>query len=346
MSSLQGGRGVAALLIVLFHASRAIFANAKYWHHDPFAGVFSFGDSGVTFFFVLSGFIIYHAHERDLGRPERLQAYLWKRFRRIYPIYWLIVILVLPIYLSVHSFGLGYETQPEVILSSLLLVHLQSLHSVLWVGWTLFHEVLFYAFFAVAIWRVRVGFVLLGIWFAASTQAANPAFGLPLIGFYFSYLHLLFGLGLVARRLFGTVVIPLPHLVTLLGGAVILAMAADEDYGNMLSEMWRTLAYGVGCTFALLGIVELERQGRLTTPRPLVLLGDASYSIYLVHFLALSLLAKLAWASGAAQLPDALSYLLLVAGATGSGVLLHLWVERPLLARLGQKPVTRQVRTA
>ena len=346
LSSLQGGRAIAALLIVFYHASRSIFENPKYWDRVPLGGVFDFGSSGITFFFVLSGFIIYHAHERDLGRPEQVQPYLWKRFRRIYPIYWLVVILVLPIYFTVHSFGYGFETHPEVIMSSFLLIHLQSQLAVMRVAWTLFHEVLFYALFALAIWRVRVGFVALGLWFAASTQALDPALSPALVGFYLSYLHLLFGFGLAARRLLGKMVVPRPRRLILLSGAIILVLAADQDYGGLLSEMWSTLGFGVGCTLALVGVVELERQGRLTTPGWLILLGNASYSIYLVHFFTLSLLAKLAWSSGAMRLPDSLVYLAMVAIATASGVLFHLWVERPLLARLPQKLVFRPIRIA
>ncbi len=347
LTSLQAGRAIAALLVVFYHGSRSIFENAKYWGHAPLGGVFDFGSSGVTFFFVLSGFIIYHAHERDLGRPEMLPNYLWKRFRRIYPIYWVVLILVLPIYFAVHSFGYGFETQPEAILSSVLLVHLQTQHAVMRVAWTLFHEVLFYAVFALAIWRRGVGFVALGLWFAASTWSLDPQYDPRLIGFYLNYVHLLFGFGLVARRLVGRVVIPRPLVFALLGGVVILVMAADQDYGLVLSEMWRGLGFGAGCTLALLGVVELERQGRLRTPGWLVLLGDASYSIYLVHFFALSFLAKLAWVSGAAQhLPGDLVYVLMVALAAASGVVFHLWVERPLLAVLGQKPFSRSVRVA
>ena len=337
LSSLQGGRAIGALLVVCFHASRSIFQNPKYWDSAPFGGVFDFG--GITFFFVFSGFIMYHVHEVDLGHPERLKSFLWKRFRRIYPTYWVVIILALPIYFTIHSFGYGFETQPEVILSSVLLVHLQSQHAVMRVAWTLFHEMLFYALFAVAIWRVRVGFIILGVWFAASTQTSETG----LIAFYFSYLHLLFGFGLAARRLIGKMVIPMPRRLTLLGSAVILAVAADQDYGDVLNEIWRTIGFGAGCTLALLGVVELERQGRLTTPHWLVLLGNASYSIYLVHFFTLSLLAKLAWASGAARLPVDVLFPFMVAAAAASGVLFHVWVERPLLARLPQKLVLRGI---
>ncbi|NBQ54213.1 MAG: acyltransferase, partial [Proteobacteria bacterium] len=48
---------------------------------------------GVDFFFVLSGFIILHAHMDDIGRPARLGRYLWRRAVRVYPIYWICLTL-------------------------------------------------------------------------------------------------------------------------------------------------------------------------------------------------------------------------------------------------------------
>jgi peptidoglycan/LPS O-acetylase OafA/YrhL len=95
--------------------------------------------------------------------------------------------------------------------------------------------------------------------------------------------------------------------------------------------------FGVASTMIVLGLVELERSGRMRVPGWLVLLGDASYAIYLVHFLALSLLAKLAWSSGAARLvPAQVAYVVLAVLAVGAGTLCHLVVERPILSVLGR----------
>ncbi len=338
LTSLQAGRAIAAILVVLFHTSRSIFQNPKYWHVVPLGGVFDFGNSGVTFFFVLSGFIMYHAHLQDLDRPDRVKSYLWKRFRRIYPIYWFVLLLVLPAYLLVRSFGYGWESQPEVILSSVLLVHLQTPYQVVEVSWTLFHEILFYALFALVIWRTRIGFVALGLWFVASTQTTDPVGSGRLLPLYFSYLHLLFGFGIAARMFLQRRAVPLPTAMVLLGVAVMLLMGADEDYWHRIAEVWQTLLFGFGATLALLGAVQLQAQGRLRVPQWLTLLGDASYAIYLVHFLALSLLAKLAWSSGAANhLPAAIAFTLMAGVATLAGLVLHLGVERPLLNWLGRR---------
>ena len=76
--SLQIGRGIAALLVALFHAGALVEINCGY---SPLHGVLAFGYAGVDFFFVLSGFIIFRRHIRDRGRPEQLADFGLKRFR-------------------------------------------------------------------------------------------------------------------------------------------------------------------------------------------------------------------------------------------------------------------------
>ena len=79
LRSLQACRAVAALLVVLFHASVGIFNLPKYFGCKPFGPVFDFGFVGVDFFFVLSGFIMVYVHAADFGQPRALGAYFWKR---------------------------------------------------------------------------------------------------------------------------------------------------------------------------------------------------------------------------------------------------------------------------
>jgi peptidoglycan/LPS O-acetylase OafA/YrhL len=336
-ATLQASRAVAALLVVLFHNSQSIFALPKYWHEKPFGNVFDFGDSGVFFFFVLSGFIIFYAHCDELNRPGRLTVYLWKRFRRIYPIYWIILLCVLPAYLGLHAYGKGYETRPEVIVSSVLLIHLQSDYAVIIPSWTLFHEILFYALFGVAIWRSSLGLPLLLVWMTLSVFSIGVSQGNLLTDFYFAELHWLFGFGMAAAWLVRSRAIPGALAFACCGLAGFMSAGADESYLHFLPDSFRMVMFGVASTMIVLGLVELERSGRMRVPGWLVLLGDASYAIYLVHFLALSLLAKLAWSSGAARLvPAQVAYVVLAVLAVGAGTLCHLVVERPILSVLGR----------
>ena len=67
--SLQAYRGLAVLLVVLYHGNNIV---ARRYGLAPLNDVFSFGFSGVHLFFVLSGFIILTAHIRDIDTPARL----------------------------------------------------------------------------------------------------------------------------------------------------------------------------------------------------------------------------------------------------------------------------------
>ena len=78
-SLLQIFRGWAAILVLLIHASYI----AAGQHGMPIAGnFFTMGNAGVDFFFVLSGFLITHLHLGDIGRREKLNSYVRKRFVR------------------------------------------------------------------------------------------------------------------------------------------------------------------------------------------------------------------------------------------------------------------------
>ncbi len=156
---LQVFRGLAAMAVLFFHLAVLLFEKAG----APLAAGFVPGQSGVDFFFVLSGFIICHAHRNDIGKPERLKRYGWKRFRRIYPLYFLMTLAMLPLYL--FGFGnSGSKLSTGVIVKSFLLFpQTPGTHPIVNPGWTLAHEALFYGLFALAIWlRPRITMPIFG----------------------------------------------------------------------------------------------------------------------------------------------------------------------------------------
>src|SRR5712691_10367510 len=87
ISSLQALRAVAALLVLAHHTSERIFQN-----YTPL----NIGFAGVDLFFVLSGFVIFLAHHEELGHPDKLGRYAWRRFVRIYPTYIIVTLISLP----------------------------------------------------------------------------------------------------------------------------------------------------------------------------------------------------------------------------------------------------------
>ena len=305
VTSLQAGRALAALLVVMYHSGGSIFGLKKYWGEDPLRHFFSFGHAGVDYFFVLSGFIILYVHRTDINRPSMFKRYAQKRFVRIYPIYWSVLIAVLAVYFIVPAFGKGFERQGLVIASSVSLIHLWTGYTELPVAWTLYHEILFYFVFSFLIINRRVGAFVLALWLAASVFLINsrpPAteneFVRSWLDFYFSPLHLLFGMGMAACWFIQTRKIAMPFGISIIGISLFLMIAMEEDYLGWLPENIRHLGYGTGSALVVVGLLELERRQRLIVPKTLQLLGNASYAIYLTHFTILSVLAKIVLSLG------------------------------------------------
>ena len=77
---LDALRGLAAMLVVLFHYS---------WGRPENRFEFSVGNTGVDLFFIISGFVIF----MSLEKAENLRQFVGNRFARLYPAYWVCVIL-------------------------------------------------------------------------------------------------------------------------------------------------------------------------------------------------------------------------------------------------------------
>lgn len=339
---------MAALLVVLFHTSGGIFALPKYFDSKPFGNFFDFGFAGVDFFFVLSGFIMMHVHADDLGNPRALGAYFWKRFTRIYPPYWAVLVAVIPVYFLVPHFGLGFEREPNVIARSIVLFPHPDWHMTLGVAWTLVYEVFFYLLFGLLILDLRLGIIVFVGWTACVlAHSSFPTFPLNFV-FSHHFIRFLAGIGvaMVLRRW----EIPCPRLVATVGAAVFLATGMGDAYAGPLTPNLQAMGYTVGSALMLAGLVQAERSGLIQPPRILVYLGNASYAIYLVHFLALSLLAKLVKATQLdLYVPGPILFCTLAIGAVCIGCAFHHLIEHPLhrftkqFFRSAKKPVPTDV---
>jgi exopolysaccharide production protein ExoZ len=194
LDTLQAGRGFAALAVLLYHADGTLLLPKHLGKH--IAPVFKAGDSGVAFFFVLSGFVILLAHEKDLGRPDLVFSFLWKRFRRLYPPLWIALLLLLPFYFLFPAFGGGQGVQRITTVIWAFLVSPVKTEYLIGPEWTLRHEVIFYLFFAALIWKPKVGAALISAWLLVSL-CPTPKFTFPW-SFLFTHYNLLFAFGMLA----------------------------------------------------------------------------------------------------------------------------------------------------
>lgn len=342
--SLQVCRAAAALLVVLYHLGATV-ALEKYFGIHAFAVPFRFGDAGVEFFFVLSGFIITHVHYADMAKPSRALAYLRKRLVRIYPIYWFVFLAVYFSALLVPSMRETIPSDPWLILRALSLMPLdQDLFGgtgapVIIVAWSLQYEMAFYFLVLLAILsRSLAVAALIAI---VSAMAFGESFPWSFIGsFHVTYFFLGVGVALLCRS--KTVLSP-PTITAAIGIFLFFAFGIYEVAFPMVSayeKAFELVGYGFTSCLIIYGLVKLEDGGtRIATGSLPTLIGDASYSIYLIHFPLISVICKLAMAAGLSGTYGALvTYLIAANSCVVAGVLLHLWVERPLLRSFSRRP--------
>jgi exopolysaccharide production protein ExoZ len=259
--SLQAGRGLAALAVVVMHSSMAAAAGYS---------VLQYGWTGVDFFFVLSGFIIYHS---TVARGRGPREYASARFRRIYLPYCPVGIGIALLYLALpHVSG---SDRSWSWLPTLTLAPVDAAPA-LAVAWTLKHEILFYLLFGLFYFS---GLLPLGL--------AGWALCIALGGDHlpFRAVNLEFFFGIAAAILYRT---KRAHPAIALAAPLFLAAwiwAGANDGGARVF---------VGAAFACIiaPLAQLERRG-LGVPAPLVLLGAASYSLYLIHVPIISVVARI-----------------------------------------------------
>jgi peptidoglycan/LPS O-acetylase OafA/YrhL len=146
-------RGMAAILVIVSHASEGLASFATQYGHSNLLAQLAqradIGRIGVIIFFIISGFVVAHTLA---GRDASLEKFAVRRFFRLYPLYWLSIILVI----FFHGSG-NYPLAPQGDYSALLanvtmLPTLLGFDPMMGVYWTLETELVFYLF-AVVVYR-------------------------------------------------------------------------------------------------------------------------------------------------------------------------------------------------
>ncbi len=347
--SIQGCRALAALLVVLHHLGGAL-ASSKYFGAESFALAFKSGDSGVEFFFVLSGFIITWAHFDDFGRPRQLLRYLRKRCVRIYPTYWIVFGIA---YLALQLSATSRSTVPHdfyTLLRSLALLPQDPLivggsgAPVLIVAWSLQYEICFYLLFAAFIMNRALG-MFLCIPLAINVAACHVDSCVFPRSFFSNNLVLLFAFGvLIAHCSRIQMLLKRPILVAAAGVTAYLLFAILEGVvGQDAISVDRRLIYGLLSGVIIFSLVKSEEHGHLRIQsRWPSLLGDSSYSLYLIHYPLISGLCKLLIVLGlAGGVGAAIAFPIIIAACIASALAFHIHVEKRILNFLSaRRPTT------
>lgn len=317
---------------------------------QPTLKLLSFGENGVDFFFVLSGFIVAWVHGPDIGKADRVRPYLIKRFIRLFPILWVVVGCWILVRMAAGNL------RPEGIGTSLFL-YPSLTPPTPYVVWTLRHEFIFYCAFAILILNKRAGIILFSVWAPwCLVQIGLSEIGHAFTGlsaFFLSSFNLDFMTGMAVAYIHRRVEFRRGALPLVIAAAAVIAVIAVRsvcngerlgmlDYVSTGATIW-TLAVGLSFAFLLHGLLCAE--GAIAIPKPFLMLGACSYSLYLVHTCLNSATQRVA-----ALLPFPASDLLIVVAGVLGGWLLYSRVERPLSKFLRErllpgKTTQRRLRT-
>ena len=320
LKNVQALRAVAALAVALSHLVS----------FSPAVGFLGFGTIGVELFFVISGFImVFITNDRE-QRPLNFFAH---RVVRVVPLYWLLTLAIFGLAWVAPELLKSTRADPVDLLRSLLFIpyvkHGATLQPLLFQGWTLNFEMVFYLLFATSlllrrqVHRVAVvtGTIAMAV-LAGQLLAPLP----PVVGFYTSPLTLCFALGMGLGLAF-------PRIGT------GLLISASLGIAGLLIANWADLLgpggfYFVRIAFAFAVVtaaLALEQRGRVWSWGPIQLLGAASYSLYLVHPFAAIAIEKLARKFALLGGPMLVVCLAIATAAMIiAGLALHRLVERPL----------------
>lgn len=347
LESLTGLRWWAAFVVFVHHFN--VFAPIPLVRD---AAVF--GTTGVSFFFVLSGFVLTWSYFEADTAPR----FYWRRFARIWPLHLVTTLLAIPVFYGTSAaFQKPFDL--STILLTVVLLQAWAMSPAVYFGgnpasWSLSDEAFFYSIFPAVIrrflrrrvWQLALialaCVVLTWVLYLALTHyppehrwVTKLAIASPL----YRVLEFLLGMATAsAIRLGWRCRVPVWAAIALLA-VVVLALTAWAGH-----PWWSTVARPVsignqvtGPVYALIiaavATRDLTRGGSWFSSPVLVRLGQWSYAFYLVHA---TIIYSAMWAFGkqGAGWSNAIWLLpLLPAGIAAAAALYH-WVEHPVERRL------------
>ncbi len=331
LTVLQAGRAVAAIMVVLFHIEIFIFPDRLY----PGQGVFTpfeIGYAGVEFFFALSGFLMAYIHTRHFGQAERAVPYLKKRVGRIYPTYWAVLVPLVLMWALVPGIGPDAMGFGQVAYDLSLLA--TDGEPLLAVAWTLQFEMFFYLMFMLAIVSKRIGVGALAVWFSICFVALFlPQRPFPL-QFITSEYNLIFLGGMLAAYGFEHMRRGWIWPLFIAGIVLFVGVALAELYGLWPASLaLKTFVLGSAASLIVAAMAAGEAKRGWSAPAFLKSVGDASYSLYLVHMPLMTIGAAVIVKLGInSWMPMFMMLIILVFGCIVASLIMHHLIEKPVTA--------------
>jgi exopolysaccharide production protein ExoZ len=329
--SIQYARAVAAVSVVFFHACN----DAGVTHYPE-----QVLQAGVDLFFCISGFIMWVT---TFQSPISSREFARRRVIRIVPLYW--TFTALAVLLAVAAPQLGKRTGATDAIASFFFVPAVNTATgqaqpVIAPGWTLNHEMVFYVIFALALALPRRYRLLAVIGTNAVLALVGFVTNGPLaLSFYTNPIILEFVFGVIAGWIY-TQGYRLSRQVStatvIIGALTMIGLAAAWGQTAIL----RVVVWGLPAAVIVLALALTENTKPVKERPRLLFVGDASYSIYIVHGVLLS-----AMLSAINHVNGPIGVMIPIGGplAVVVGLFVYRYIERPMTTRLkyvGYRPAT------
>ena len=318
-------------MVVMTHVSAYLVDN----HIASFPPLFA-GNAGVELFFLVSGFVMIVSSYDENGARLSWNQFLSRRLQRIIPLYWFFLTLKLLVFWAHPGvFKSSSLNTVNAVCSYLFLPSYNSQHllyPVIFIGWTLNFEMFFYYAFAVCLafaispfrwltvaFAIFAGLGLMGI--GGSAPAASLLS--PLLLEFVGGMWLAKVLVLSSKRIPARIAILAPVM-----GFFLIGLT--ELLSENLVMKFRVILWALPAAAVLFGFVALEDRGHFRRRRFALIVGDASYSIYLTHVQIIPfVIAGVQGRSYSATAATAV-FLGTVAMCIVCGILVYFAIERPM----------------
>jgi len=268
---LDAIRGISCLAVVIYHYTTRFH---ELYGHDFYVPQFLHaGAVGVLVFFIVSGFVI----SLTLERGGSVFSFIYNRFSRLYPAYWVAIVLT---YTVVSIAGLpGREVGfGEFVVNFTMLQEFFRVPHVDGAYWTLTVELIFY-FWIVLLWRCRLilhaPYILVII--SLATIACSHLDRTPTITAIARLLLLDYGIYFFSGVVFYQLWSSRYRRPGFAIASIAVAIAAITGQGRDATQYAVILA-----AYASFFAISLNAPS-INPPRALTWLGGLTYSLYLVH---------------------------------------------------------------
>lgn len=331
-NNVQALRGIAALLVFTIHLFSTSADMAPYWVRNA---IYAFGPAGVDLFFVISGFVVTLSARKasETHGFKNSLVFMFKRALRIYPLYWVVLGAASIAYPYVWLSPEWIKKAPDIYLITLT----YPVNYKVMVAWSLVFEMFFYSvlFITTLFSKEKFYHVLFSIFLIEMLLISGfNSFD----GSFVSYVPLnpqvfQFFTGAAIAFAVTNYKVYLGKPILLIGFLIFALMCMVNKQLADWNVWYRTATLTLPCAMLVYGASVSEMHRKFTFGRPLIFLGNISFSLYLWHQItfqtSLYVFDKLGLT---AILPKYISLMIWALCGIVMGILSYKFIEKPLVS--------------